>query len=51
MDFPGGPGVKNVPCNAGDAGSIPGGGIKIPHAKKQPRLGLETPCATTRVCV
>ena len=22
-DFPGGPTVKNLPCNAGDAGSIP----------------------------
>ena len=24
--------VKNPPCNTGDAGSIPGQGIKIPHA-------------------
>ena len=31
-DFPGGPVVKNPPCNAGDAGSIPGQGAKIPHA-------------------
>ena len=23
-DFPGGPGAKNLPCNAGDAGLIPG---------------------------
>ena len=23
-DFPGGPVVKNLPCNAGDAGLIPG---------------------------
>ena len=23
-DFPGGPEVKNLPCNAGDVGSIPG---------------------------
>ena len=23
-DFPGGPGVKNLPANAGDTGSIPG---------------------------
>ena len=30
-DFPGGPVVKNSPCNAGDAGSIPGQGTKIPH--------------------
>ena len=28
-DFPGGPGVKNLPSNAGDVGSIPGGGTKI----------------------
>ena len=26
-DFPGGPGVKNLPCNAGDVGSIPSWGI------------------------
>ena len=25
-DFPGGPGVKNLPDNAGDTGSIPGPG-------------------------
>ena len=31
-DFPGGPMVKNLPCNAGDAGLIPGQGTKIPHA-------------------
>ena len=31
-DFPGGPMVKNPPSNAGDAGSIPGRGTKIPHA-------------------
>ena len=30
--FPGGPVVKNLPCNAGDAGSIPGWGTKIPHS-------------------
>ena len=24
MDFPGGPVVKNPPCNVGDMGSIPG---------------------------
>ena len=23
-NFPGGPVIKNLPCNAGDAGSIPG---------------------------
>ena len=31
-NFPGGPVVKNPPSNAGDAGSIPGQGTKIPHA-------------------
>ena len=30
-DIPGGPGVKIPPSNAGDADSIPGQGIKIPH--------------------
>ena len=37
-DFPRGPMVKNLPCHAGDAGSIPGQGTKIPHAEKQPNL-------------
>ena len=31
-DFPDGPVVKNQPCDAGDAGLIPGWGTKIPHA-------------------
>ena len=31
-DFPGGPVVKNLPSNVGDAGSIPGRGTKISHA-------------------
>ena len=35
QDFLGGPVVKNLPCNAGDAGSIPGRGTKIPHAMGQ----------------
>ena len=34
-DFPGGPVVKNLPCNAGDASLIPGLGTKIPHAAGQ----------------
>ena len=34
-DFPGGPMVKNPPFNAGDVGSIPGQGTKIPHATGQ----------------
>ena len=31
-DFPGGPIIKNPPCNAGDAGSTPGQGARISHA-------------------
>ena len=45
--FPGGPVVKNPSCNAGDAGSIPGRGTKIPHAAGQisPRdTTREKPC-------
>ena len=34
-DFSGGPMVKNLPANAGDAGSIPGLGTKIPHSMGQ----------------
>ena len=34
--FPGGPVVKNPPCNAGDAGLIPGWAAKIPHIEEQP---------------
>ena len=34
-DFLGGPMVKNPPSSAGDSGSIPGRGIKIPHAAGQ----------------
>ena len=35
MGFPGGLVIKNLPGNARDTGSIPGWGIKIPHASKQ----------------
>ena len=31
-DFTAEPVLKNLPCNAGDTGSIPGPGTKIPHA-------------------
>ena len=34
-DFTGGPVVKNLPSNAGDEGSVPGWGTKIPHAVGQ----------------
>ena len=33
-DFPGGPGVKNLPSNAGGEGSVPGRGAKIPQASR-----------------
>ena len=42
-DFPGGLGIKNLPCNAGDAGLIPGQGTKMPHAREQ-----LTPCTATK---
>ena len=45
-DFLGGPVVKNPPSNAGDAGSIPGGGTKIPHATGQRRA--HAPATKTR---
>ena len=44
--LPGGPVVENPPCNAGNAGLIPGQGTKIPHAMEQ--LSLPT---TTRESV
>ena len=43
-DFPGGPVVKNPPSNAGDTGSIPGWGTKIPHATGQLNLCALEPC-------
>ena len=42
-DFPDGPVVKNLPCKAGDVGSIPGWGTKIPHALEQLSLCAATP--------
>ena len=41
-DFPGGPVVKNPPSNAGDVGSIPGRGTKIPHTTGQLSLRAAT---------
>ena len=41
--FPGGPVVKNPPCNAGDMGLIPGWKIMVPHAAEQ--LSLRAPTA------
>ena len=59
-DFPGGPVVKNLPCNAGDMGLIPGWGTKIPPASEQLSLqaleqhkilrdAVKTPHATPRL--
>ena len=42
QDFPGGPVVENLPFNAGDAGSIPGQGTKIPPATKKISLRATT---------
>ena len=42
LGFPGGPVAKNLPANAGDMGSIPGLGTKIPHV-----AGQLNPCAIT----
>ena len=41
-DFPGGPVVNSLPCNAGNTGSIPGRETKVPHTE-----GLLSPCSTT----
>ena len=47
-DFPGGPMVKNLPCNAGDAILISYWGTKIPHATEQlsPSTTATEPCAS-----
>ena len=42
-DFSGAPVVKNLPSKAGDTGSIPGPGTKIPHPHATEQL---TPQAT-----
>ena len=34
-DLPGGPVVKNLPCEAGDVDSISGQETEIPHAAEQ----------------
>ena len=55
-DFPGGAMVRNLPANAGDPGSIPGQGTKIPHGSGQPDLHTATteawapwhPCSAIR---
>ena len=35
VDFPGGPAVESLPCNAGNTNSIPGPGTKIPYVARQ----------------
>ena len=42
-DFPGGPVVEDLLSIAGDMGSIPGQGTKIPHAE-----GRLSPITTTK---
>ena len=41
-DFPGGPVVENLPCNAGDMGLIPGWATKIQHTVGQLGLSITT---------
>ena len=41
-DFIGGPVVKNLPCNAGDMGSVSGRGSEIPQAVEQRGLSIAT---------
>ena len=41
--LPGGPGVTNPPCKAGNGSSIPGQGTRIPGALRQPCLHTATP--------
>ena len=51
MGLPGGPVIKNLPCNAGDMGSIPGWGTKILHALEQLSTlppQLESPCPAVK---
>ena len=43
-DFPGGPVVKNPPCNAEDLGLVPGLGTKIPLAAGR----LKSLCTTAK---
>ena len=53
-DFPGGPVVKSLPCNAEVMGLIPGWETKIPHAMGQQSLRATTTEPTElnqRVCV
>ena len=51
-DFPGGLAGKNLPCNAGGTGLIPGWGTKVPHDPEQLKLSMATtkPEAPELVC-
>ena len=53
-DFPRGPLVKNLPCNTGDMGSIPGQGTRVPHAVEQlspSTTTRESKCCNERSCM
>ena len=39
-DFPGGLAGKNLPCNAGGTGLIPGWETKVPHDPEQLKLSM-----------
>ena len=43
-DFPGGPVVKNLPASAGDTGSSPGLGTKIPYPLEVVARNLRNSC-------
>ena len=49
-EFPGGPAVTNLPCNAADTGSIPGRRVNIPHALEKRSLCTTAGelCATSK---
>ena len=50
-DFPGGPEVKNLPCNAEDAGLNPSWGTRIPHVMEQlPKHGNYWTCTPCSLC-
>jgi len=50
-EFPGGPVVKNLPCNAGDTGSIPAAGRSHVVQRSQAHaLQLLSLCSRARSC-
>ena len=46
-DFPGGPVVENPSCNAGNMGSIPGLGTKVPRTRRSTE---RVPCNSRSLC-